>query len=549
MKRILITTLGVGFLLASCTKDFEDINKNPNVPEEYLTYALFNGNNEAFLNNTRGYDNMKQMRVWMQYTSQPIYTKESRYLRDPNGSSTLYFNAYKRAMGYKEIIRLNTDPKTKDIVLDYGKNNNQIAAARIMLAYIFSIMVQSFGDVPYYSYGDSENPHFQALQTDKYVTPVYASEKEIYLDILKELEAAIVQIEPDSYVFSSGDFLFGKPENLKKFANSLRLRIANHLKGANEAVLGSELAGKVKTIIDYYRAGHEDELLDTTFKSVELSFEDNYTYPAPIYYDYYVGNRVDYLPSSNFIKLLAGNNKKANNRGLNFGVDPRIEKYFAPVGLGKWDIYYGYTLDQSTPIDTTKYVGMPYGMQEGATADQYKGGEAVSLFSQEVLASTAAEVIMDYSEVCFILSEIRGWDNALYRKAVEASLDKWGITGTRKSDYMSTLPAATEENVLTQKYISLYMNPDEAWAEYRRTGYPKTFIEVGERVRANLPAANPPFYVFQKDPSAVDVSGIPDRLSYPDTYTGLNLNYKQALKDMGILEDLRGHKLIFATRN
>ena len=114
---------------------------------------------------------------------------------------------------------------------------------------------------------------------------------------------------------------------------------------------------------------------------------------------------------------------------------------------------------------------------------------------------------------------------------------------------MSTLPAATEENVLTQKYISLYMNPDEAWAEYRRTGYPKTFIEIGERVRANLPAANPPFYVFQKDPSAVDVSGIPDRLSYPDTYTGLNLNYKQALKDMGILEDLRGHKLIFATRN
>ena len=69
MKKILIATLGVGLLLGSCTKDFEEINKNPNVPEDYLTYALFNGSNQALMNNTRGYDNMKQMRVWMQYST------------------------------------------------------------------------------------------------------------------------------------------------------------------------------------------------------------------------------------------------------------------------------------------------------------------------------------------------------------------------------------------------------------------------------------------------------------------------------------------------
>ena len=88
MKKILIAALGAGLFLGSCTKDFEEINKNPNVPDDYLTYALFNGNNQTLMSNTRGYDNMKQMRVWMQYTAQPIYTKESRYLLEKNGGET-----------------------------------------------------------------------------------------------------------------------------------------------------------------------------------------------------------------------------------------------------------------------------------------------------------------------------------------------------------------------------------------------------------------------------------------------------------------------------
>ncbi|MFC2610560.1 MAG: SusD/RagB family nutrient-binding outer membrane lipoprotein, partial [Capnocytophaga granulosa] len=276
--------------------------------------------------------------------------------------------------------------------------------------------------------------------------------------------------------------------------------------------------------------------------------------PAPMYYDYFVGNRVDYLPSANFIKLLSGTNKKANTRGLNFGVDPRIEKYFAAKGTDKWTINSGYTIDESADIDTLAYVGMPYGMQEGSeAANQYKAGEEVSLFSQEVLKATAPIVLMDYSEVYFILSEIRDWDNDMYKKAVEASFDRWGVSSTRKAGYTITdisslTEEAKKERVLTQKYISLYMNPDEAWAEYRRTGYPKTLINVGERVRANLPASNPSYYVFLKDPSATDVTGIPERINYPNTYKGLNLNYIEALKNMEASGDSRGKRLIFATR-
>ena len=68
-KNIITAILGTTLLLGSCTKDFGEINKNPNVPEDYLTYALFNGNNQALMYNLRGYDNMgKQSLTWMQYT-------------------------------------------------------------------------------------------------------------------------------------------------------------------------------------------------------------------------------------------------------------------------------------------------------------------------------------------------------------------------------------------------------------------------------------------------------------------------------------------------
>ena len=57
------------------------------------------------------------------------------------------------------------------------------------------------------------------------------------------------------------------------------------------------------------------------------------------------------------------------------------------------------------------------------------------------------------------------------------------------------------------------------------------------------------FRSFRKDPSATDITGIPDRMNYPDTYTGVNKDsYIQALNNMQNPQDLRSKRLIFATR-
>ena len=534
MKRIVTIILGGLALLGatSCQKDFEEINTNPNKPEKPLPTALFNGSNKLLLKYTRNYTTSGMMfRSWMQYSAQDTYTKESRFLYRDYAGDYLWRFPYQVAGGYKDIIDLNTDPKTKELMATYGKNKNQIAAARIMMAYSFALLVETFGDVPYYSYGSQGNEKFQALQLEKYISPVYATQKDIYMDLLKELKDAVADgnIENDSYVFSDGDYIFKTVDRMKRFANSLRLRLAIRLKNVEDA----ELRALAQQNIDELKGG--TTVMQSEADTVELQFDKDDTNPAPIYKEYFVDNRVDYSPANSFVQLLKG------QRG-NFGVDPRLQKYFAPKGLSKYQARdKRYT--ESDNIDD--YLGMPYGMNESMADFQFKSGRAVSLFSSKILQPDYAEVFMEYSEVCFLLSEANGWDNTWYKKGVEASMKKWGVNSTKITNFLNTIPAANEENVLTQKYIALYMNPNEAWAEYRRTGYPHTLIKVNEETDLNIPTeAGQTKYRFES--LVADLTDIPERLFYPVAYKVINeANYQNALKSMQMTTDILTKRLIF----
>jgi hypothetical protein len=533
MKRLAIIILGGLALLGtttSCQKDFEEINTNPNRPQQALPTALFNGSTKLFLKNTRNYTTSGMMfRSWMQYTAQDTYTKESRFLYRDYAGDYLWRYPYQVAGGYKDIIDLNTNPKTKELMATYGKSENQIAAARIMLAYTFALLVETFGDVPYYSYGSPNPERFQALQLEKYISPVYATQKEIYTDLLKELKEAAAQIVSDSYVFKEGDYIFETPDKMRRFANSLRLRLAIRLKDVSD----TELRTLAQQSIDELKAG--TAVMQSEADTVELQFDSDDTNPAPIYKEYFVSNRVDYSPSNSFVQLLKG------QRG-NFGVDPRLQKYFAPKGLTKYQARDGRYTESDNLND---YIGMPYGLDESMADFQFKSGVAVSFFSSRILQPNYAEVFMEYSEVCFLLSEANGWDNTWYKKGVEASMKKWGVADTKITNFLNTIPAANEENVLTQKYIALYMNPNEAWAEYRRTGYPHTLIKVNEETDLNIPTeAGQTKYRFES--LVADLTDIPERLFYPVAYKVINeANYQKALESMQMTTDILTKRLIF----
>ena len=501
MKKLFISILSIAALLTatvSCSDQLEDINENPNAPAipKIPAYAFYNNAVVFVMDQSRGSFSSGRMALpWVQYSAQRNYTEEDRFQFREGTNQSLYGNYYLAAQDFKTIIDLNTDPATKVINSNYGNNNNQIAAARVMLAYTFLQLVDAYGDVPYYSYGNKD-ADFQALQLlEGFEKPKFASQEKIYTDLMKELkEAAAMVVTTESSVFTKGDQLFKTPGKLIKFANSLRLRIATRVKGVvpgAEAHIADAIAGGVMT---------------SNADNVGVKYEANDINPSPFYEDFWIGNRTDFAISNTFVDLLKG------TLG-NFGVDPRLQKYAAPKTATKAMVK---AKSYAETDDLTQYVGMPYGITSAQAAGQRTG---TSFWSSNVLRQDYTEILMEYAEVEFLLSENNSWNNTNYQNGVRASMTRWGVTPAKIDAYIATLPTANEENVITQKYIALFMQPYEAFAEYRRTGYPDTLLQPGGTYNLNNPVSGVTTYTFI---ALNNLTAMPARFTYPVNLQQLN---------------------------
>ncbi|RLZ12391.1 SusD/RagB family nutrient-binding outer membrane lipoprotein [Faecalibacter macacae] len=499
-KLVLLTLLGVsvGTTLTSCDNGLEAINENTNSPEIVPTYTIFNGANRYLMNYTRdGWWSARMSLPWMQYSAQNNYIEEDKYQYRDTQTTNGWTYLYRTANNYKDIIQRVEDPSTASQMAAYGNIQNQIAASRIMLAYTFDNLVTHFGDVPYWSYGQRNNPDFQALQIETYTNPKYASQEEIYKDILNELKAAADQIVVGDKVFTAGDNIYdGDAAKWKKFANSLRLRIANRIKHklpAAQTHINEALASGVFTS-NADNAAH-------AFGSADA--EGN-----PFWKLFYVDNRTDFYVNRTFVQLLKG------EKG-SYGLDPRLFKVAAPIGSTAAEIKSG---SESQSRDLTKYTGMPYGLP---TVETVFSSSAINFFNSNYTKINKAEVLMEYAEVEFILAELNGWSQANYEAGVKASMEKMGVDSAEITAFIATLPAATQEHVLNQKYIALLGNSDESWNEYRRTGYPNGTILLMPGATGTRPDGTT--YVFTPLMSGnVVASDIPGRVRYPIGQQTLN---------------------------
>ena len=264
--------------------------------------------------------------------------------------------------------------------------------------------------------------------------------------------------------------------------------------------------------------------------TVGLVYEANEVNPSPLYSAFFIDSRNDFAVSNTFIELLKG------ERG-SFDVDPRLQKYAAPYRVKDKDgNYININIESvqdnsyTESADINDYQGMPYGIDNSVTASQL-GTE--SPFSSNVLKQDYTEIFMEYAEVEFLLSEANGWSDANYKKGVTASMERWGVEPAKITAFVNALPAANMENVLTQKYIALYMQPYEAWAEYRRTGYPKTLLLPGQKHDLNAPLKDGTTdYTFQS--LITGLTDLPSRLFYPvGVQTKNGENYKAAVQNIG----------------
>jgi hypothetical protein len=145
---------------------------------------------------------------------------------------------------------------------------------------------------------------------------------------------------------------------------------------------------------------------------------------------------------------------------------------------------------------------------------------------------------MRYSEVQFILAEaaLKGWNTgitaaAAYSNGITASMNENGITDaptiTTYINGPKVLWDGDVKKIYMQKWISLYKNGHETWAEERRTDFPLLLAAPG----SPFPGHNRP----------------PFRYPYPTDETTLNGNNSASfVKD--IKDDFWGKKMWWDTR-
>ncbi len=496
--KIRLLTVG-SLLMVSCSKEsLEEINKDPNNPLDVPTTTIIVTAEKQLMDNLRNENiSMRGTNLFAQYYSQYIYTEQSRYDIPRGYLDTYWDNAYKALNNLQEIIELNSNETTKERVTagTAGTNANQIAVARILKSFAFQTLTDVFGNIPYNSYGN-KNDNFQALQRNpEILNPAYATQETIYTDILNELKAAgdtLIKYKTLN-TFGQADVIYkGNNEKWARFANSLRLRIATRIKEKLPAL-------------------YQEHFEDALNKGVFTSNTDNaaFTYQAtppneaPLYRATVTANRRDFSVSHIIINVLKG------TLGPVTAADPRLPIYARPNAAGQ-------------------YVGLPYGLAN-AEAGILKI-EEISLPGTVVNAADYAEVLQEYAEVAFLISEHNNWSQADYENGVRASLAKWGVSAGAADTYIASIPSADKENVLHQKYLALFTQGSEAWAEIRRTGYPTYLVKPGDVIWTRTTPDGTFQYKFQ--PLFGD--GIPSRLYYPDKEQSVNnTHYQQAVAEQG----------------
>lgn len=469
-KKILSFVMMFGlYTIISCTGDFEELNTNINEPDQVPTSYLLTYSERELADNLYNSEwNGRLGMLYAQYWSQTAYTEPSRYEPRLEEINVAWNNFYLILMNLHRIIELNTNDETRAYSANFGYPDNQIAVARILKAFIFSFMTDTWGDIPY----------SEALLGTEVSKPVYSYQKDIYDNLLKELQEAQAQINISQNSIQ-GDIIYGGDLHLwRKFANSLRMRIA--------------LRATKNT--SSYISHIKDAITDGAFES----YKDNATYifdnvaPGynPMYEEYFVKGRSDYACSNTLIETL----KKKS--------DPRILYYADPA------------------VNSGEFEGLTYGL--GSTEAAIVAGEAganVSLPNTTyIIGATSPAIFMGYAEVCFIKAELNLGEGTQieYEKGIKASMQFYGINEAKIAEYISDNNEANTLNIGIQKWLALYPQGLQAWFEWRRTGYPELQPPVD---------------------GALGNTGdrpIPSRLYYPHGETGLNQeNYNKAIQRQG----------------
>ncbi|MGQ7871339.1 SusD/RagB family nutrient-binding outer membrane lipoprotein [Sunxiuqinia sp. sy24] len=458
---------------ACTTRDMEDVNTNINEVNDADPLYLINSSFEALFNNNSDFANLADIAYHYAGTSFPA----GQYFRFPSG---IWDEVYIANNNLKDAIKRTQDSNERVDKLSR-------AVALIFRAFGFQKLTDCYGDIPFSeaaALDENGNP---------VLNPKYDKQKDIYYALFNDLKTAIDLIGDESVLdLGSSDRVYnGDLQRWKKFANSLRLRMALRIRFVDETKAISVL----QDVWNY-------PLIDSPEESAAFENWDENGYYHPQYNELKPGTR------TNTSKLMVDFLKQNN--------DPRLPCYALPVVEG----------DNAEGFD-----GLPNGYDDVLTRANFSYAGSVTY--QKDLPT----LNIMYSEVCFLKAEaclfglgVTASDelaNDWYRKGIEASLKFWhredefiNSNGELVNEFHyseddidafmaseATVLSGTDEEkfeqIAMQKWVALMTNSIEAYSEMRRTGYPA----IPQRLASDSPKVH-----------LGDTNGEwPSRVAYPDS--------------------------------
>ncbi|MVT44896.1 SusD/RagB family nutrient-binding outer membrane lipoprotein [Chitinophaga oryziterrae] len=488
MKKIILM---LSILLASCTKDFQEINTDPNgtpvaLPQQLLAPALVSTLTYNMLRN-RNFNN-----ELMQVTVDPSDAegKVFRYDYRATWADYLYNGWYSELTNFKDIYKIASQ--------DLNYNKSYMGISLICQSWIYSMLTDTYGDVPYFQSNLAKDSSIYEPRFDK--------QKDIYLDIFKKLEEANTLLSVGTVISGSDPVYGGNVQKWRKFGNSLYLRLLLRLSG--KAEVSDSCIAKIKEIAETNAANYP--IIASNDESAILRWTGVGPYSSP----YLSVREQDFRApglGSFFIDHLAAWN------------DPRIDiPTYGTNNINRWGI---------APYSGT-FQGIPSGYAPGENPVKksyfYSNTSASSLMTEPLTG-----MMMNYAELKFILAEaaVKGWVSGsaetYYNDGALNSITQWIPTwpvniktflSAADIEWIeSETPDQKMEKIHLQKYYALFLTDMEQWFEYRRTGHPVLPQGSGLKNNGVMPARMTyPVYVQSTNPTnykiAVAAQG-PDEIS------------------------------------
>ena len=473
----------------SCTKKFDDYNTNKNalanLGNDQLPFlfsaAEANGTNSGWAYQVA--QNLFHDQYAQYFANSTTYFPSDRLVIRMDWIGSLWSPAYGTTM-----------PQLLTLIEKYDPNSAEAALANIWWVVNFQRITDTWGPIPYFNAGVVAN------------SVAYDPQDLIYDDFFKRLAAAVAVLKTKTgeSPYGSFDLIYGgSVAKWIKFANTLRLRLAIRISKVNPTRAKTE--GEA-AVADGVMTGSPDD--DALIKKSVVNGDVN---------GLSVMDWNEFRMSSAMASVLKGYN------------DPRTPVYFNPTlnSVKANETANNGTYNPNDLAHPLVYHGMRNGLTSADMAAPLNNADANSRHGERWNSASASvqflgknypagqsvpSNVMCAAEAYFLRAEgvLLGWNmgggtaKTYYEAGITESMKQWGITDAaaitayinstnvpiapgdaNNSPALTNVPvlfgttlAVQLEQVTLQKWLALYPDGNEAWADIRRSGKLKLYPVV-----------------------------------------------------------------------